>query len=370
MSTTAQAGATLTPFPAGTTKYQMLGVNPDATGADLKIGYRRSALLYHPDRHPEEDRPVAERIFKDVTAAYRTLSNADSRRRYDRALLNGHEYRETAAAEAEVRLEDILADIQEYEYVFSREHLSGLDAAAIELVTGNLMTNLGEQVVAVYPLKQAPVDASFQGTFKTGAVVLTNLRVLMPFTYEWQVTDGNVRTTYKGLSVPNAVLPLVTRLRIASRKRLSPDVLVRIEQADRSVAFQAGQRNLAKLLLIASLWGIPCEAEDTSSRTADLKAALVHPWTIVAWCGVAVLVIAAIVGFFSGAGIIGAPMALAAWSARIGIAQALVLLTTARSARGLWRWIATYQTRDLAALLRTGSTAGGAPAAGPLVGTA
>jgi len=356
MSTTAQAGDTLTPFPEGTTKYQMLGVRPDATGADLKIAYRRSALLYHPDRHPEGDRPIAERIFKEITAAYRTLSNADSRRRYDRALVNGYEYRETAAAEADVRLEDILADIQEYEYVFSREHLSGLDAAAIEMVNSNLMTNLGEQVVAVYPLKQPPVDASFQGTFKTGAVVLTNLRVLMPFTYEWQVTNGNVRTTYKGLSVPNAVLPLVTKLRIASRKRLSPDVLVVIEQADRSVAFQAGQRNLAKLLLIASLWGIPCETADTSSRRADLKAALLRPWTMFAWCGVAVLVIAAIVGFFSAAGIIGAPAATAAWSARIGIAQALVLLTAARSGQGLWRWVVAYQTHDLAALLRARST--------------
>jgi hypothetical protein len=341
----------LKPFAAGTTKYQMLGVATDTSEADLKIAYRRAALLFHPDRHPDEDRAVAEQIFKDITGAYRTLSSAATRRRYDYALARGKEYHETAASEDAVRLEDVLAEIQQYEYVFSRDQLSLLDQKALDLVVENLMDNLGEQVVAVYPLSQAPLDVQFPGTFTTGAVVITNLRVLMPFTYEWQETSGNVRTTYRGLSAPVAQLPLVTRFRIASRKRLTSDVVVAIDHQDRSVAFQGGGRNLAKLLLIASLWGIPVETEETDARRSELRTAIFRPWTFAFWSALALIAVAAVIGWFSEAGIIGAPAAVVAWCGRIGLAQAATLLAALWTAHGVARWVRAYQPPDLVQLI-------------------
>lgn len=143
----------------------------------------------------------------------------------------------------------------------------------IEVVVENLIDGLGEQVVEVYPLTQAPLHSSHQGQFKSGAVVLTNLRVLMPFTYEWQESSGNVRTTYKGLQVPNAAWPLISRLHITVRRRLSTDIHVEIEQGDSSVAFKTRRQNLSELLLIASLWGVESVVDEEDSRQVELRSA-------------------------------------------------------------------------------------------------
>ena len=342
----------LAPFEPGTTKYQMLGVAADATTAELKIAYRRTALLFHPDRHDEADRPLAEQIFKEISAAYRTLSNAETRRRYDRALARGDDYREASASEDLVRLEDILAEIQQYEHVFSRDQLEGIDPALSNLVVENLMNNLGEQVVAVYLLSQPPENVQFRGTFKSGAVVVTNLRVMTPFTYQWEEVSGNVRTTYKGWAAPVAVLPLVTRLRVESRKRLAREVFVSIDQPDRSIAFRVRGRNLAKLLVIASLWGIPFEAAEADARSRELKAALLGPWVAAFWSTLVVLLVAAFVGFVSGAGVLEAPPALLAWAGRTGLAQGAVLSTCCWMAHRLGRWVSAYQSPDLLQMVR------------------
>jgi len=60
--------------------YDVLGVQPDASDADIKKAYRRLARELHPDVNPSPD--AAER-FKDVTHAYDVLSDAEQRRRYD-----------------------------------------------------------------------------------------------------------------------------------------------------------------------------------------------------------------------------------------------------------------------------------------------
>jgi molecular chaperone DnaJ len=61
--------------------YDVLGVSPQATEADIKRAYRALARRYHPDSHPDD--PDAEARFKEVTIAYETLRDPERRRRYD-----------------------------------------------------------------------------------------------------------------------------------------------------------------------------------------------------------------------------------------------------------------------------------------------
>ena len=62
--------------------YEVLGVERSADGKTLKSAFRKKAMQYHPDRNPDD--PESEARFKDVTAAYEVLSDADKRAAYDR----------------------------------------------------------------------------------------------------------------------------------------------------------------------------------------------------------------------------------------------------------------------------------------------
>ena len=60
--------------------YLVLGVRRDASDEEIKRTYRRLARELHPDVNAD---PEAERRFKQITAAYQTLSDPARRRQYD-----------------------------------------------------------------------------------------------------------------------------------------------------------------------------------------------------------------------------------------------------------------------------------------------
>ncbi|KAF2403906.1 hypothetical protein EJ06DRAFT_470795 [Trichodelitschia bisporula] len=60
--------------------YDVLGVPPEATEAQLKSAYRKGALMYHPDKNKS---PEAEQKFKDLSHAYEILSDSEKRQLYD-----------------------------------------------------------------------------------------------------------------------------------------------------------------------------------------------------------------------------------------------------------------------------------------------
>lgn len=64
--------------------YQILGVARDASDDDVKKAYRKLALKWHPDRHPEEKKAEAEEQFKRISEAYEVLSDPEKRKKYDR----------------------------------------------------------------------------------------------------------------------------------------------------------------------------------------------------------------------------------------------------------------------------------------------
>ena len=62
--------------------YEVLGVARTATPEEIKAAYRKCALKWHPDRHPE-DKAEAEVKFRESTEAYSVLSDAEKRQVYD-----------------------------------------------------------------------------------------------------------------------------------------------------------------------------------------------------------------------------------------------------------------------------------------------
>jgi DnaJ-class molecular chaperone len=64
------------------TPYEVLGVKSDAGADDIRKAYRKLAKEFHPDLNP--GKPAAEARFKDISAAYDILSDAEKRGRYDR----------------------------------------------------------------------------------------------------------------------------------------------------------------------------------------------------------------------------------------------------------------------------------------------
>ena len=69
--------------PAKVDAYELLGLQSrQATDAEIKKAYRKSALRWHPDKNPD-DKENAEAMFKAVSEAYEVLSDADKRSVYD-----------------------------------------------------------------------------------------------------------------------------------------------------------------------------------------------------------------------------------------------------------------------------------------------
>jgi molecular chaperone DnaJ len=62
--------------------YDVLGVEKNATDDEIKSAYRRLAMRYHPDRNPNDK--TAEEKFKEVSEAYATLRDPETRARFDR----------------------------------------------------------------------------------------------------------------------------------------------------------------------------------------------------------------------------------------------------------------------------------------------
>jgi curved DNA-binding protein CbpA len=124
------------------TLYDVLGITPAATAADIKNAYFAMAKLFHPDRFHREEVGKLRRIqvaFTEIARAYETLKIAETRETYNFKMRKELEYREkrkaagqTDATTAEDNkaehglesFEQAMAAINEEEFAAAAGHLS------------------------------------------------------------------------------------------------------------------------------------------------------------------------------------------------------------------------------------------------------
>lgn len=65
--------------------YKILGVEKNATADQIKKAYKKLALKYHPDRNTSspEEKVKAEKMFKEINAAYAVIGDENKRKQYD-----------------------------------------------------------------------------------------------------------------------------------------------------------------------------------------------------------------------------------------------------------------------------------------------
>jgi len=64
--------------------YELLGVSPSASAAEVRKAYARLAREKHPDRFTDPaEKERAQKLFQDITHAFNTLTNPKAREEYD-----------------------------------------------------------------------------------------------------------------------------------------------------------------------------------------------------------------------------------------------------------------------------------------------
>lgn len=78
--------------------YDILGVSPTATHAQIKTAYYKQSFVYHPDRNAGSDEATFR--FSQISEAYNVLGNKALRRKYDRGILSQADLQESCRESA------------------------------------------------------------------------------------------------------------------------------------------------------------------------------------------------------------------------------------------------------------------------------
>ena len=98
--------------------YEVLGLERGCDEEQVKKHYRRLAMHWHPDKNKE---PAAEDNFQRIAEAYEVLSNAETRRSYDRGDTANDGFTFTGAHDVFSDVFDGLDPFEQFEHFFGGE---------------------------------------------------------------------------------------------------------------------------------------------------------------------------------------------------------------------------------------------------------
>jgi curved DNA-binding protein CbpA len=159
--------------------YELLGVTPSASAAEVRKAYARLAREKHPDRFTDPaEKERAQRLFQDITHAFNTLTNPMAKEEYDRERERGPKPQtpEEIAADAFERGQAALAagEAQEAVTLLQTAVHHGPENAAYHAALGHALgRHPGHAREAVQALERATqLDPRNASAFAELAVVL------------------------------------------------------------------------------------------------------------------------------------------------------------------------------------------------------
>jgi len=339
-------------FTGSNNLYEILSVAPNANESDIKSAYRRLVVIYHPDKYiTANDKQVATEAFKRISVAFKTLSSLGERQRYDAGLRAGQTVNVADAAREEKvsPLVIILQSIHARSDIFQQDQIGTLNDTLRKLVTDNLLREkeLAEKVVGAVPIEVMPAGLKKErGSFSSGSMVYTTLRLLFAYTLTWDETYGNKRITHTDSYVQAIGIWDVDRLTVKTSGRLHRKTELIFTRSDQpAVVVRPKTLDITRLLALLTLWGVPLRDLSEDNAAGDVWAeATEKPATI--W--------AAFLLVYIGAGILvccneewGPITGLTAFLNDFGIFQAAVLASFILGANGAARAISEHMQKNV-----------------------
>ena len=153
--------------------YQILRIQPHSTLAEIKQAFRRLALIYHPDKNPNDK--YAEAQFNEIKEAYEVLTNPVKKENYlqQRWYNQSIGKRRTAKTITPVSILKIVLELEQYVsrldvHRMNREGLSGyidelLSTGTIENLKQFNEPEINKQIITSALSAMQPLSMRFLG---------------------------------------------------------------------------------------------------------------------------------------------------------------------------------------------------------------
>ena len=129
--------------------YQILQIEPHSTLAEIKQAFRRLAMIYHPDKNPDDK--YAEVQFNEIKEAYEVLTNPVRKESYlqQRWYNQSIGKRRTAETVTPVSILKLVLELEQYVsrldvYRMNKEGLSGYIDELLSMETIETLTQFNE----------------------------------------------------------------------------------------------------------------------------------------------------------------------------------------------------------------------------------